>query len=296
MRTSLQSAMSRGFTLVEVAVVLLVISVLIAMAAAITRGVTAAQKRSLTATRMAMVDAAILQFVTTQRRLPCPADGTLASTHGDAGIEDPARNPTNGCPVAQTNGVVPWRALALTELEITDGWDRRMTYRVFPALAANSGMDMTWCDPAGTGAAQGANQACNVNSIAPGTACSSAATAFCTPPNGFLANKGLLVRNLIGTALMDPAANPHTGAAYVVISHGESGGGGYLSSGVLGGSTVVDGTEEARNYANVAYAAGNHFVDDSIADVSGAGHFDDIVSRPSVMGVITRAGLGPRTR
>ncbi len=44
---------SRGFTLVEIVVVLLIFGIILAMAAAITRGVVASQKRSVTATRMA---------------------------------------------------------------------------------------------------------------------------------------------------------------------------------------------------------------------------------------------------
>jgi prepilin-type N-terminal cleavage/methylation domain-containing protein len=287
MRTSLQISRPRGFSLIEIAVVLFIIAILIAMAAAITRGVTAAQKRSLTATRMATVDAAILQFVTTQRRLPCPADGTLASANNNAGVET-ARTSGAGCTSDQSNGVVPWRALALTELEMTDGWDRRLTYRVSPALAADAGMDMTWCDAAGTNPTAGP--------VACSNACVGTNMATCTPPSAFLLNKGLQVRSLNGTVLMNPAVtNPHSGAAYVVISHGESGGGGYLNGGVLGASTVTDGTEEARNYASAAYAgAGTYYVDDTTSEASGVGHFDDIVSRPSVMGVITKAGLGPR--
>jgi hypothetical protein len=36
-------------------------------------------------------------------------------------------------------------------------------------------------------------------------------------------------------------------------------------------------------------------VDDGISDVSGATHFDDVVSRPTVLTVINKAGLGPRS-
>ena len=295
MRT-FHSGPTRGFTLVEVAVVLLILAVVIAMAAAITRGVNAAQKRSLTATRMAGVDAAFVQFVAQRRRLPCPADGTLASGHNSAGLET-ARTGAAGCTTDLSHGVVPWRELGLTELEATDGWDRRLTYRVFPALAADAAMDMTWCDPAGTAAAVAPNNACNVNSIAPGTQCAGTATAFCTPPAAFLNNKGLRVQDLAGALLMNPGGTPHTGAAYVVISAGESGGGGYLSGGVLGATSSTDGTEEAKNYANQAYvAATTYYVDNALADGAGPGHFDDVVSRPSVMAVISKAGLGPRSR
>jgi type II secretory pathway pseudopilin PulG len=272
--------------LVEIVVVLFIVAIVIAMVAAVTRGLAAAQKRSLTATRIAGVEAAILQFVSQQKRLPCPADGRLESSDNNAGVE--LRNAA-GCTNLQ-HGVVPWRAIALSETEATDGWDRRFTFRVQPALGADNAMDMSRCDPAGTSGLPGA--AC--------AACSSANVSACTMPGNFLTGKGLEVRNLSGIVLMNPAAAPplpHTGAAYVLISHGESGGGGYLSSGQLGGSSVGDGTEELKNYASQAYVAGvTYYVDDSLVSTGGAGHFDDIVARPSVLAVATRAGLGPRSQ
>jgi hypothetical protein len=86
---------------------------------------------------------------------------------------------------------------------------------------------------------------------------------------------------------------PNTGAAYVVISHGETGGGAYLPSGQLFVGTSTDGTQEQVNYANKVMQV--YYVDDGVADNPGATHFDDIVSRPSVISVITKAALGPRS-
>ncbi len=286
-----------GFTLIEVVVVLMIFSLVIAMAAAITRSLSAAQKRSLTITRLALVDAALVQFVSQTKRLPCPADGTLLSTANTAGVE--VRNANGGCsvnvatPVTLQNGVVPWRTLGLTESDATDGWERRLTYRLQPELAANgSPMDMSSCDPASSLAIV-ATATCN-------PACSSTALASCTPPASFLLNKGLTVKNIAGTTVMDPTAvpppTPPTGAAYVVISHGETGGGGFASTGTLTTSSVTDGTEEARNYANLTFVAGTTFyVDDSLMEASGPTHFDDLVSRPTLLSVITKAGLGPRS-
>lgn len=281
-----------GFTLIEVVVVLLIFTVIVGMAAVITRGVAAAQKRSLTATRLATVDAALVQYVLQQKRLPCPANGKLQSSDNNAGVEIRVA----GACTDQIDGVVPWRALALTEAEATDGWDRRLTYRVYPALALDGGMDMSWCDPAGTEGGV-SPRACNASAGPPGPpTCTGMALSACTPPSAFLSGKGLEVRPVAGPpAVMNPAAVPPTGAAYVVVSHGETGGGGYLNTGIRSTSTVTDGTEEARNYADVPYVAGYYYVDDSISDVSGATHFDDIVSRPSVLAVITKAGLGPRS-
>ena len=277
----------RGFTLVEVVVVLIIVSVLISMAAMMTRGVAAAQKRSLTSTRMAAVDQALAQFVSQQKRLPCPADGTLGPGNANLGTEN--GRTSAGCTNNQQNGIVPFRTLGITETDATDGWGRRFTYRVGPLLAADSGMDLSFCDPAGTGAASGAANVCS-------TLCTAgAAMSSCTSPTNFLANKGLKVKDASGNALMD-VGPPSTAAAYVVISPGESGGGGYLSSGTLASSTSTDGTEELKNYATGTFVNNTvtYYVDDAINDNAGTAHFDDLVSRPSILTVASRAGLAPR--
>ena len=279
-----------GFTLVEVVVVMLIFAVVIAMVAVMTRGVSAAQRRSLTATRIAGVEAALVQFVLTQRRLPCPADGTKPSSDNDAGIEE-NRNAA-GCIAAggeyERNGVVPWRALALSETEVTDGWERRLTYRVYPTLAADNGMNMSMCDPAGTEPGGANGRACNLN-------CVSTNLALCTMPGDFLGTKGILVTNVGGAILMNPGVAPNTGAAYVIISAGESGGGGYLNTGILGTSSIGDGTEELRNYASLPYVLNvTSYVDDGVNDAATTAHYDDIVARPSIMSIATKAGLGPR--
>lgn len=94
---------------------------------------------------------------------------------------------------------------------------------------------------------------------------------------------------------MNPAGNPNTGAAYVVISHGESGGGGFLNTGQLGTTSSADGTEELKNYASLPYTAGvTYYVDDATNDTPGNTHFDDVLSRPSILAVVSKAGLAPR--
>jgi prepilin-type N-terminal cleavage/methylation domain-containing protein len=273
----------RGFTLVEILVVLIILAVVITMAAAVTRGIAASQQQTLTVTRMGTVDAAILQFVAAQKRMPCPADGTLLSTDNNAGLE--VQDPALGCN-SQTNGVVPWRTLGLTELDATDGWYRRFTYRTDTSLGIAGRMDMSFCDPVGS------------EGISPKTTCNGGCTsstlASCTAPVSFLTGKGLQVQNIAGTVLMDPNAATPTGAAYVTISAGPSGGGAYLSSsGTLGASSSTDGTREQVNYANAALSA--FYVDDTIVSAPGTGHFDDLMSRPSVYTVVTKAALGPRS-
>jgi prepilin-type N-terminal cleavage/methylation domain-containing protein len=282
-----------GFTLVEIAVVLVILAIVIAMAALLTRGIAAGQKRSLTTTRLAGIDAAVVQFVMQQKRLPCPANGTVASTGVNPGLE--ARGAPGLCTNNQQDGVVPWAALGLAEADVTDGWERRLTYRVDPALTADNAMDMSACDPAGTGLAAAGNT-CLISPPA-AAPCTSAALGNCTPPSAFLIGKGLRIQNVVGGAVMARPAGPNPplpGAAYVAISAGESGGGAYLNSGQLSVTTTTDGTEERQqNYASLPL--GLYYVDDGISDVPGPSHFDDIVSRPSVMSVISKAGLAPRS-
>jgi hypothetical protein len=220
--------------------------------------------------------------VAAQKRMPCPADGTLQSTDNNAGLE--VAPDANGCS-AQTNGVVPWRTLGLTELDATDGWYHRLTYRTDQQLGITGRMDMSFCDPVGAEPGPTAT-ICNV-------ACTSSTLASCTPPTNFLKNKGLTVQNIAGTVLMDPTAATPTGAAYVTISAGPSGGGGYLNSGSLGASSTTDGTKEQLNYASAALQP--FYVDDTIVSAPGTGHYDDLLSRPSVYTVVTKAALGPRS-
>jgi prepilin-type N-terminal cleavage/methylation domain-containing protein len=281
---------ARGFTLVEIVVVLFILGVVISMAVAVTNALTASQRLSVTTTRLTAVDTAFVQYVMQQKRLPCPADGTLASTDANAGTEN--GRTAAGCTTNEAGGVVPWRALGLAEADITDGWNRRMTYRVQPGLAADGALDMSWCDSAGTAAA-GVGGVCNNTPVG---ACSSSALGSCTSPANFLQNKGLTVKNVAGTTVMDPTTQPYTGAAYVVISAGSTGGGAYTSNGVLAPSATTDGTQEQKNYASLGYTAGTtYYVDDTIADGAGATHFDDIVSRPALLTVINKAALGPRS-
>src|SRR5688572_1030837 len=169
----------RGFTLVEILVVVVILGLIMAMAAILLRSVTATQKRSVTATRLANIEAALVQFVQVQRRLPCPADGTQSAAAG--GLEMYAGG---ACTGGQQHGVVPWRTLGLSAADILDGWDRRITYRVGSALVANEAMNLSKCDPAGTGALVAG--VCN-------TTCTATSLGNCTPPGTYLTTKGLTV-------------------------------------------------------------------------------------------------------
>jgi prepilin-type N-terminal cleavage/methylation domain-containing protein len=285
-----------GFTLVEIAVVLAVLGFLLAIVAGIATSMVGQQRREATRQRLAAMEITLTLFVSQNKRLPCPADGRIDGTSASAGLEE--RSGGGVCQIGgtannQRYGVVPWRTLGIAEPDATDGWGNRMTYRVAPELAVAGAMDLTNCDPGGSGALSGGlcNNACTTATF-PGS---------CTPPSTYTAGKGLKVRNLASaTLIMDPAAVPSTGAAYIVISHGENGEGAYNNLGVLQGGTVASGTlEAANNAADVAFTYATSgatvaFVDDFPSYAAGAGHFDDFLLRPSILAVATKAGLGSR--
>jgi type II secretory pathway pseudopilin PulG len=287
---------------VEIVVVLLIFSVIVAMGAVITRAITAGQKRSLTSTRLAAIDAALVQYTSLQKRLPCPADGRkAAATDANAGKQIVPADTTVGCTLAeQRHGVVPWRDLGLTEDDIMDGWGLRITYRVFPLLSANNGADMTQCDPAGglPGLLPGGCGAGNAATCCATCAATTVLTTCNAPIQFLVSRKGIEIRSMAGVTVMDPAATPPTGAAYALISAGETGGGGYTNNGVIHASTTNgnDSPMEQLNYADrAAVPAPDFYVDDTTNDSTAPNtHFDDVVLHPSVATVINKAGLGAR--
>lgn len=243
------------------------------------------------------IDTALANFVAQNKRLPCPADGTFASGSANAGIESPF--PATGLcsPVNQSNGVVPWVTLGISETDAADPWNGRISYRVQPALASSVTrlMDMSWCDPAGiaTGAF-GLALACNSACIG----------ATCMNPLNFLYSKGLQVQDGAGIWLnrptppwapvLPPPPNS-TGAAYVLISHGPTGAGAYNKNGIIQPGSATVGTNEALNRNNQALTGASIFMDAKQDSTLTPSHFDDYLSHPSITTVLLNANLAART-
>lgn len=273
---------SRGFTLVETMVVLFVMALLTAMVTGIVRSVMSLQRSSLTGTRLELAEKALVGFVQTHGRLPCPADGALDETANTAGKErrDDPPGGTGDCLDNEVRGVVPWRSLGLSETDINDGYGTRLTYRVAAGLTRDGAMSFARCDAAGSAPASGAapNQAC-------AQACSRSDPSTCTGLAAMLVGRGLEVRDASGVPQT-------TGAAYVLLSHGENRAGGYAGgSGVLMGALGASGPGEAQNAAGAPLAP---FYIDSPLDATTASYFDDVVRRPGILAVVSRAGLAPR--
>ncbi len=272
--------------MIEMAVVLVIFGLLMSFFMGASSVFLSNKSREMTRSSIQAVDAALALFVSTNGRLPCPADGTIATGAAGAGVSLPAA--AGECTLNQNDGVVPWVTLGIPEVEAEDGWNTRLTYRVFSAangLTIANGMNMSSCDPAGRGTvAVPTTQACDSN-------CTSGDLETCTPPALFVANKGLRIEDVAGNILMDPASN--TGAAYVIISHGSDGGGGYSNQGVVSaGNGTAAGTREALNVNNRDVQA--TYIDNEVNHGVSVSHFDDLVSRPSISSVAYRAYLAPR--
>ena len=268
----------RGFAFALVVVVLASLGALAAFG--ILRAVASTSARGDQLDRkFARAQAALIGFVAETGRLPCPANPAL-----DAGDE------VRASPVCTfPQGTIPWKSLGLRREDGYDPWGWRISYRVYTgaagslvqdahpdtdSCAVDAGASMVCCDPTQTQAA----------STADGTGDG----GFCkknkkTDPNNFLAGKGFSV-NDFGTV--------KTGVAYVLISHGPSGGGGYTAA-----STQVALPMNANELANMS-ATGTFVAATASASTVSAddpAHFDDIIAYVTVSDLISKAGRGART-
>jgi prepilin-type N-terminal cleavage/methylation domain-containing protein len=291
---------SRGFTLVEIAVVLLIMGFIAAMLFAGLRSASTSSKYKATIQALQNADAALVNYVTLTRRLPCPANGSLPIGNPLAGVA-PATCAAAG---DQTNGVVPWATLSIPQADVIDGFGSLITYRVAAGLTQPEAMNFTACDPAGGATAVGGgttNGCLCPDPLMPAQVPPvPTVPTNCTPPIFALAGKGLAVQGIGGVAVNNPNAAPpalSTGAAYVLISHGPNLGPSWSGQGsVMNPGVGTIGTNEAINGANFDVMAPPATYFDSAIDLSETtSHFDDILLHPTISNVASRAGLGARS-
>lgn len=286
----------RGFTLIEILIVLVIVGIVFAMGMATLKVLAVSKQNAATTNAMQQADNALAAFVTINRRLPCPAAGPNLD-----GVEQ--RDLASGdCLNNQQGGVVPWATLRIGLGDVTDGYGGLLTYRVGLGLTRDDAMNFTSCDPGGNATAVGGappNQSCNAlyNAATNPAGCQNApapndVSTTCTRPTFVLANRGIIVRGAALPLLNDPTGG--TGAAYVLVSHGANQSGGYTAQGAAQAAVGTVGGDETANAATNLYTAATTFVDRPFDATDTATHFDDIVSHPAIMQLAVRAGTGPR--
>lgn len=119
----------RGFTLAEMAIVVLLISIAMTMGLKMVTAKLESAAYSETKSRQEQIKIALLGYLRTNKKLPCPdnSDNTVVAT-GDAAAT---------CHAAATDGygIVPWKTLGIPRDAALDGWGNYFTYRVANGIA-----------------------------------------------------------------------------------------------------------------------------------------------------------------
>jgi prepilin-type N-terminal cleavage/methylation domain-containing protein len=260
-----------GFTLLEMAVVLVIIAVVVGMS--ITSGVSviATARQTATQQKMKAIDNALAAYGAANGRLPCPGDLTLAPGNTNYGLEAGAGSSstiaaaTGACTgtgmLPQANftatgttnsfataaeGALPATTLGLPQDFMADGWGNKFRYAVDISMTT--------------------------------------AGAFQNMPVGCVSGP-ITVNDANGNART-------TGAIYALISHGANGHGAYTLSGATVSANSVNTNEQTNCHCNssgtttspsVSYAPTyvqmNPYVDTNTSDTNYQFNtFDDIVS------------------
>ena len=134
-----QQSTEKGFTLIEMAIVIAIIGVLVAMLAPLLGNIAENNRTELTVQRMDQIENAMVVFLRQNGRLPCPA----APNGSPLGDERASCNSGNN-----NDGIVPFRSLGLAEADVRDGYGNYLTYHVAEDYA-DSGLPTVITDPGG---------------------------------------------------------------------------------------------------------------------------------------------------
>lgn len=243
----------RGFTLIEIAIVLVVIGLIVSGGLVAISPVLQSAKTNETKQKMATVESALLGYVIANGCLPCPAlrggAATGISNNGTADYTVACGSGGAGACTGAGSGLVPWVTLGISENDATDGWNRRMTFAVDPAFT---------------------NDATDVQRNADGSFPALAST--------------LRIENLVGAG----ADLGYTSLAYILVSHGPDGAFGESFSGNIGADpngTPADQGQNENGDNDQIFASGP-------PSNVGAGYFDDIISFKSFQPLIISCGAG----
>ncbi len=118
---------STGFTLVEMAVVVLLLGIVLTMGLRTLQATQENAAWSQTRLKQERIKVALIGFFRTNGRLPCP-DSALPPTGAEPAV----------CLANAGWGVLPWQVLGLSVTDAQDGWANFFTYRVANATPVTS--------------------------------------------------------------------------------------------------------------------------------------------------------------
>lgn len=138
----------RGFTLIELAVVIAITGVILVMAAGFALPLMQTAKRIETEEKIEKVSRALAFYAIRNNRLPCPAVPDRGAANPPFGYERGSGAGGDDIPAdctmaaANWNGIVPFATIGLTEGDVTDGYGNPFTYAVSPAFAQDTSQDL----------------------------------------------------------------------------------------------------------------------------------------------------------
>lgn len=221
----------RGFTLLELAVVLTLIGIITGDALLVLTASVQSTQFNVTVARMDAIDKAILNFAKINNRIPCPGDlaqnsgATATTANNQYGVESANLGScTGGTPHATSTttagtaeGSVPTRTLQLPDDYMYDGWGHRIRYAVDPVYTASYS--------------------------SPTIAYPLPASVICNPSQS---------PNPTAITVLDAGgANRTNSAAYVLVSHGANGHGAYTNSYASSAGGLLN--SGSTNYNEVHY-------------------------------------------
>lgn len=239
-----------GFSLVELAMVLLIVSILMAgilMPLSIQRDV-----RGYADTKRTMDDIreALIGFALANGRLPCPASQSVADGTAGAGTEL-----LSGNVCTSYTGVIPWVTLSVPE---TDEWGGRFTYRVSSVFADAIAAATYGCAP-------------TVNPTQ---------SSFALCASGDMQVKS----RTTSKATYDLTSATVTQPPAVFISHGKNGSGAYRTTGAqipAPPAARADELANATSTTTIFYSREKQDASSSCSDTTGTTpmcEFDDLVA------------------
>ncbi|MEO0348284.1 MAG: type II secretion system protein, partial [Pseudomonadota bacterium] len=149
MQTTTYNKYYKGFSLLELAIVLVVVAIIATIMIDIVRlNHQATDVAKATREKMAIIEQAMSQFVFEQQRLPCPSTVELAISDNNFGWEQ--RDGSFNCNPGNANmpttagisaGAVPFKTLGLDQKYSYDQWGKRLVYVVPLSCAKSSSED-----------------------------------------------------------------------------------------------------------------------------------------------------------
>lgn len=292
--TAFKEALSdqKGLTLIDVAIMLIIIGLLVTPSLYALREYKERQARDLTNNNILEIDNAIRAYFVANDFYPCPANPAInrndpnpniSATHGVSQVvASPAPNAgtctmLNGSGLAE--GSVPHTELGLDIEKVFDGWGNKILYAVDPSMASNT-TEATPAPPA-------ASVQITINEI-PLVPHPTTIDLVSNPATGCV---NVCANSIAGYAAgASPACQPAfvypaltatfqqtaTNVQYTLLSHGEDGRGAFTENGVAIPSTACDGTNGAddENCDNDNVYQTRQCIN---ADTSTAARYDDFM-------------------